>query len=185
MPPSPRGQEHVSEFPAVQIRERSAEIIQLLPNCQRHSATDRHQSHEPLIVPSGFEIQRLPLEVESFAFSIMQTIARSWSQKGNHHTNETTDIGDAGGLSSKIGAWEAMTSSSIQYPETRNSYYLPGDFSWPVECTTSTDRKNLLQNVRNQWYLFEMPLAAWHQRLGEVDGQAPSTSRTEFMAKDQ
>ena len=99
MPPSPRGQEHVSEFPAVQIRE-SAEIIQLLPNCQRHSASDRHQSHEPLIVPSGFEIQRLPLEVESFAFSIMQTIARSWSQKGNHHTNETTDIGDAGGLSS-------------------------------------------------------------------------------------
>ena len=138
------------------------------------------------IVPSGFRIRGLPTEIESFTFSILQIIARSWRPKEKRPTREETDIGDAGQRSSGTGGWE-MTLSSIQYPETTSGQYWLEDSSCRVACSTSTDRVRLLQNVRSQWYqrLFEMPLAAWHRRLGTVDGRAPSTSRSESMVRDR
>ena len=149
--------------------------------------TNRILIHHSQIVPIGFKIQRLPPEIESFAFSTLLTIGISWSRKGSHLTKETTDTGDGGELLSRIGDW-ATTPSSIQYPATKKDYYWLEDSSCHVERSTSTpDRANLLRSVRNQWYrrLFEMPLAAWHRRLGNVDGQAPSTSRSESMVKDR
>ena len=148
--------------------------------------THRILNHHSQIVPSGFEIQKLPQEVESFAFSMMLTIAKSWSQKESPPTSEMTGTGEDGERSSEIGVW-AKTRSSIRYPETKSEYYWLEDSSCRVVCSTSIDRASLLQSVRNQWYrrLFEMPLAAWHRRSGNVDGRAPSTSRSESMAKDR
>ena len=148
--------------------------------------TARILKYHSQIVPSGFEIRRLPPEIESFAFSVMQTTARSWSQDKSRQMSETIVIGEDGSSSSGIGDWE-KTPSSIRYPETKSESCWQRDLSCHVEPTTSTSRAELLQSVRNQWYrrLFEMPLAAWHRRSGNVDGQAPSTSRTESMVKDR
>jgi hypothetical protein len=175
-----------------------SDLLSFEGNCRQHTnpltsdcppndiLTHRILNYHSQIVPDGFRIQSLPPKVESFAFSIMRTIARSWSPKEKHPTKETIDTGDAGDPSLKIGDWETML-SSIRYQETGNSSCWQKDSLCHVECSTSTDRANLLQNVRNQWYrrLFEMPLAAWHRRSGNVDGQAPSTSRMESMVKDR
>jgi len=148
--------------------------------------TKRILLYHSQIVPSGFKVQILPPEIESFALSILQTIGRSWSLKESRHMNGTTDTGDDGKPSSEIGGWEA-TPFSIRYQATAKEPFWLEDSSCHVEHSTSTDKARLLQSVRNQWYrrLFEMPLAAWHRRLGNVAGRAPSTSRSESMAKDR
>ena len=148
--------------------------------------TQRILIHHSQIVPDGFKIRRLPSEVELFALSTMQIIARSWSQESSHPTKETTDIGEDGKNSSG-GAGLGMTLSSIRYQEEKNASSWPEASSCCAEYSTSTDRADLLQSVRNQWYrrLCEMPLAAWHRRLGGPIGRAPSTSRTESMVKDR
>ena len=148
--------------------------------------TNRILLYHSQIIPSGFKIQMLPLEIESFARSVLQIIGTSWSQKESPLTKETTGTGGDGASSSKIGGWETIP-SSIRYPTTTNGCCWPVDSLCYVERSTSTDRENLLQSVRNQWYrrLFEMPLAAWHRRLGNVAGEAPSTSRSESMVKDR
>ena len=159
----------------------------LTEDCPPNDAlTHRILNHHSQIVPSGFKIQRLPREVESFAFSMMLTIAKSWSPKENRPTSGTTGTGGDGELSSEIGGWAEMP-SSIRYPESMSEYYWLEDSSCHAVYSTSIDRARLLQSVRNQWYrrLFEMPLAAWHRRSGNVDGRAPSTSRSESMAKDR
>ena len=148
--------------------------------------TQRILKFHSQIVPSGFEIRGLPTEVELFAFLILQTIAKSWRPEAKPQTRGETDTGDVGSPSLKAGGWE-MTLSSIHYPETANGHYWQGDLSCRVDCSTSTDRVRLLQSVRSQWYqrLCEMPLAAWHRRLGNVDGRAPSTSRSESLVRDR
>ena len=148
--------------------------------------TKRILLYHSQIVPSGFKVRTLPPKIESFALSILRTIGKSWSRKGSPRTNGTTDTGDDGGPSSETGGWEA-TSYSIRYPATSKDHYWLEDSSCHVVHSTSTDRERLLQSVRSQWYrrLFEMPLAAWHRRLGNVAGRAPSTSRSESMVRDR
>jgi hypothetical protein len=148
--------------------------------------TQRILTYHSQIVPAGFKIRRLPHEIEWFALSTMQTIAKSWSQEASHPMNGTTGTGGDGESSPRVADW-GMTTSSIRYPEEESVSSWPEVSSCRVECSTSTDRANLLQSVRNQWYrrLCEMPLAAWHRRSGAPSGQAPSTSRTESMVKDR
>jgi len=148
--------------------------------------TKRILLYHSQIVPSGFKVRALPPEIESFALSMLRTIGKSWSRKESPRTNGTIDTGDDGRSSSETGGWEA-TSTSIRYPATSKDHYWLEDSSCHVVRSTSTDRERLLQSVRNQWYrrLFEMPLAAWHRRLGNVAGRAPSTSRSESMVKDR
>ena len=159
----------------------------LTEDCPPNDAlTRRILNYHSQIVPSGFEIRKLPQEVESFAFSMMLTIAKSWIPKESLPTSGATGIGGDGELLSEIGVW-AKTPSSILYPDSKSEYFWLEDSSCRVAASTSIDRERLLQSVRNQWYrrLFEMPLAAWHRRSGNVDGRAPSTSRSESMAKDR
>ena len=148
--------------------------------------TQRILTHHSQIVPVGFKIRRLPHEVELFALQTMQIISNSWSQGSSHHTKGTTGIGEDGLSSSEVADW-GMTPSSIRYQEETSVSSWPEVSLCCVDRSTSTDREKLLQNVRNQWYrrLCEMPLAAWHRRLGSPIGQAPSTSRTESMVKDR
>ena len=148
--------------------------------------TQRILTHHSQIVPAGFEIRRLPHEIEWFALQTMQTISKSWSQGSSHPTKGTTGIGGDGLSSSEAADWE-MISSSIRYQEETSVSSWPEVSSCRVERSTSTDREELLQSVRNQWYrrLCEMPLAAWHRRLGSPIGRAPSTSRTESLVKDR
>jgi hypothetical protein len=144
-----------------------------------------HQFHHQ-IIPSGFDIQPLPTEIESFVLSTMQIIARSWSRGQSHPTSELTDIGGDGSTSQTSGDW-GVTPGSIQYPRTANDCSWEGASSCTAEHTTLTERVELIQSVRNRWYrrLLEMPLAAWHRRSGNVEGRAPSMSRTESMVEDR
>ena len=148
--------------------------------------TQRILTHHSQIVPAGFRIRRLPSEIELFALSTMRIIAKSWSQGSSPPTKEATGIGDDGQSSSEDADW-GVTLSSIRYQEETNASSWPEVSSCCAEYSTSTNREDLLQSVRNQWYrrLCEMPLAAWHRRLGGPIGRAPSTSRTESMVKDR
>ncbi len=148
--------------------------------------TERIHKFHSQIIPSGFEIRLLPSSIESFVVSTLRTIAKSWTQRARQPTRGETDIGDGGKSSSGIGDWDP-TPTSIRYPTTRReSSWLEGS-SCDTVPSTSTQRAELLQSVRNPWYrrLFEMPLAAWHRRSGNVAGSAPSTSRTESMTQDR
>ena len=148
--------------------------------------TQRILTHHSQIVPVGFEIRRLPHEIEWFALQTMRIISRSWSQGPSPPTKGMTGIGEDGSSSSEAVDW-GITLSSIRYQEETSVSSWPEVSLCRVECSTSTDRAELLQSVRNQWYrrLCEMPLAAWHRRLGGPIGRAPSTSRTESMVKDR
>jgi len=148
--------------------------------------TDRVHKFYSQIIPRGFKIRHLPDEIESFALSAMRLAARSWTRKGNQPTKKTTGIGGDGEVSCENGGW-GMTHSSIRFPATRS------DCSWPegmcpiTAPINSTHREKLLQSVRGPWYrrLFETPLAVWQRRSGNVEGPAPSTSRSESMMQDR
>jgi hypothetical protein len=148
--------------------------------------TQRIHRYHSQIIPVGFSIQTLPAEIESFALSMMQIIARSWNPEPNLQTRGSIDIGGGGNVSPASGDW-GVTIGSIRYPMTGSDCCWVEDSSPTVERTTSTGRAELLQSVRNGWFrrLFEMPLAAWHRRSGNVEGVAPSTSRTESLAEDR
>ena len=148
--------------------------------------TQRIHTYHSQIIPSGFEIRPLPHEIESFALSVMRIAAKSWTRKEKQPMSEATDIYADGKPSLSIGVWDP-TPGSIRYPMTRNDCSWQGDLSCDTGPSTSTHRVVLLRSVRDPWYrrLFEMPLAAWHRRSGNVDGPAPSTSRTESMIQDR
>ena len=144
-----------------------------------------HQIHYQ-IIPDGFDIQPLPAEIESFVLSTMLIIARSWSRGQSRQMNELTSTGGDGLPSQESGDW-GVTRGSIQYPRTASDCSWEGVLSCTAKPTTLTERVELIQSVRNRWYrrLLEMPLAAWHRRSGNVEGRAPSTSRTESMVEDR
>jgi hypothetical protein len=148
--------------------------------------TQRIHFYHSQVVPVGFEIRPLPTEVESFVTSILQTLAKSWMGKEKPPTKEGTCTGAAGNALWKAGGSEE-TPSSTRYPRTENGSCSHEVSSCVTDCSSSTSRADLLKSVRSQWYrrLFEMPLAAWHRRSGNVDGPAPSTSRTESMTQDR
>jgi hypothetical protein len=148
--------------------------------------TQRIHRYHSQVVPVGFAIRPLPAEVESFVISILQTLVRSWTGKEKRPTKEGTCTGDAGKSSSRTGGSD-QTLSSTKYPMTGNGSCSREVSSCVTDCSSSTNRAELLKSVRDQWYrrLFEMPLAAWHRRSGNVDGPAPSTSRTESMTRDR
>jgi hypothetical protein len=136
------------------------------------------------VVPSGFQIRRLPDEIESFALSAMQLIASSWTQKAKRHSKKLTGVGEDGNVSSASGEW-LTTPSLIRFPATKNECSWQEAMCPTIAPLTSTHREKLLQSVRSPWYqrLFETPLAVWHRRSGNVEGPAPSTSRTESMKR--
>jgi len=144
--------------------------------------TRRLRLYHSKLIPDGFRIHQLPDEIESFALSVLQTAARSWTQKEKLRTKSKTGTGGDGRPSSTIGDWE-MTSSSIRYPQQASDCCWREVSSCNIERATSTERASLLHSVRSQWYhrLFAMPLAMWLRRSGNVTGPAPSTSRTESM----
>ena len=148
--------------------------------------TDRIHEFCSQVVPDGFQIRRLPEDIESFALSVMQLAARSWIQKARLPSRKGTGIGGDGSASSRSGEWSA-TPSSIRYPVQRKDYSWQEGTYPTTDPLTSTHRERLLQSVRNPWYrrLFETPLAVWHRRSGNVEGPAPSTSRTESMRQDR
>jgi hypothetical protein len=148
--------------------------------------TQRIHFYHSQVVPVGFEIRPLPTEVESFVTSTLQTLAKSWMGKEKQPTKEGTCTGAAGNALSSAGGSEE-TLSSTRYPRTENGSCSHEVSSCVTDCSSSTSRADLLKSVRSQWYrrLFEMPLAAWHRRSGNVDGPAPSTSRTESMTQDR
>ena len=134
-----------------------------------------HEFHSQ-IVPVGFEIHQLPNEIESFVVLVMQIVAKSWRLE-KPPMNDDIGTGDNGVVTCSTQEW-TTTPSLIRYPTTERDYSWQEDLSCTVEPSTFTDKVELLQSVRDQWYhrLFEMPLA--------VEGQAPSTSRTESMMRD-
>ena len=144
-----------------------------------------HQFHHQ-IIPDGFNIQPLPIDIEYFVLSTMRIIARSWSREQSLRTSGSTGTGDDGFHLQENGDW-GVTLCSIQYPRTASDCSWEGVSSCTAETTTLTEKVELIQSVRNKWYrrLLEMPLAAWHRRSGNVGGRAPSTSRTESMAVDR
>jgi hypothetical protein len=148
--------------------------------------TQRIHTIHSQIIPSGFEIRQLPQEIESFALSVMRIAAKSWIQKEKQLSSEVTDTCAGGKPSSWTGVWDP-TPGSIRYPMTKSDCSWQGDLSCDTEPSTSMHRVVLLRSVRDPWYrrLFGMPLAAWHRRSGNVDGPAPSTSRTESMIQDR
>ena len=148
--------------------------------------TQRVHIYHSQIIPSGFEIRPLPPKIESFALSVMRIAAKSWIRKEKQLSSEVTDICAGGEPSSSTGVWDP-TPGSIRYPTTKSDCSWQGDLSCDTEPSTSTHRVVLLRSVRDPWYrrLFGMPLAAWHRRSGNVDGPAPSTSRTESMIQDR
>jgi hypothetical protein len=144
--------------------------------------TDRVHKFYSQVVPSGFQIHHLPDEIESFALSVMQIVAKSWTQKGKQRSRRTTGLGGDGNASLVSGEW-STTPSSIRFPARKSDCSWQEDLCPTIEPLTSTHRAKLLQSVRSPWYrrLFETPLAVWHRRSGNVEGPAPSTSRTESM----
>jgi len=144
--------------------------------------TERVHQFYSQVVPSGFQIRRLPDEIESFALSAMQLVANSWIRKAKQPSRKMTGTGGDGCASSASGEW-STTPSSIRFPATRSDCSWQGGMCPTIAPLTSTHREKLLQSVRNPWYrrLFETPLAVWHRRSGNVEGPAPSTSRTESM----
>jgi hypothetical protein len=164
-----------------------AKVEPLTSDCPPNNVlTSRIHKFHSQIIPLGFEIHQLPREIESFAVSAMQIIARSWSPERKPPTSGGIDIGEGGVPSYRIPGWE-MTPSSIRYPTTeKDSSWLEGSCCI-TEPSTLTDKVELVQSVRDPWYrrLFETPLAVWHRRSGNVEGPAPSTSRTESMTQDR
>jgi hypothetical protein len=144
-----------------------------------------HNCHSQ-VVPIGFRIRPIPSDVESFVISILQMLVRSWTPRGKRHIKKETCIGEGGGSSSSAGGL-GETPSSIRYRPTSSDSSSPEGSLFVSGCSNSTPRVNLLRSVRSQWYrrLFETPLAAWHRRSGNVEGPAPSTSRTESMTQDR
>ena len=167
--------------------DRGETINPLTKDCPPNDVlTNRlHSSHSQLI-PTGFQIQQLPEEIESFVLSSMQIISKSWDQKGRQHSKRGTGTGGDGALSSTNGGWEA-TPTSIRYPVSKKDFSSQEGSSPTIASITSTRKVKLLRSVRGQWYreLFSMPLALWHRRSGNVEGAAPSTSRTESMLRDR
>jgi hypothetical protein len=140
----------------------------------------------PQVVPAGFRIRPIPGEVESFVISILQMLVKSWTPKERHPTSEVTCTGDDGESSSRAGGL-GMIPSSMKYRQTSSGSCWHEVSLCVTDYLSSTPREDLLGSVRSQWYrrLFETPLAAWHRRSGNVEGPAPSTSRTESMTQDR
>jgi len=148
--------------------------------------TSRFHRYYSQVIPIGFQILPLPEEIESFAYSVLQIMLKSWSREGKRQTRRQTDSGDVGEDSWRIGG-SGATVSLMKYPEIAKDSYWQEGLSSQSDIPTSISRAELLADVRDQWYqrLFAMPLAAWHRCLGNVEGPAPSTSRTESMAQDR
>jgi hypothetical protein len=168
--------------------EGTSKVEPLTVDCPPNNVltTRIHEFHSQ-IIPVGFEIHQLPNEIESFVVSVMQIVAKSWRpEKKPPTSNEIGTGGDDGVVICSTQEW-TTTPSSIWYPTTERDYSWQEDLSCTVEPSTLTDKVELLQSVQDPWYhlLFEMPLAAWHRRSGNVEGPAPSTSRTESMMQDQ
>ena len=140
----------------------------------------------PQVVPAGFRIRPIPNDVESFVTSILQMLVKSWTPREKPHTREETCTGDDGGSSLSAGGLGKIP-SSMKYRQTSSDSCLHEVSLCVTDCSSSTPRGELLASVRSQWYrrLFETPLAAWHRRSGNVEGPAPSTSRTESMTQDR
>jgi len=140
-----------------------------------------HQSF-PQEIPSGFRIQHLPSEIEQFAVSVLRILSKSWKGKPKRRWSAGIGHGGDGEASSKKEGWEP-TLTSIRYPTTKKESSWQGASWRGTDQPNSTAMGDLLDSVRSRWYhrLFGIPLAMWHRRSGNVEGPAPSTSRTETM----
>ena len=177
----------VADILSFEGRVRGGKTDPLTEDCPPNDVlTNRFHSYHSQVIPHGFKIHQLPDEIESFVSSTMRIVARSWTQKGKRQTKDGIGTGGGGEHSCKSGEWEA-TSSLMRYPTSQRSCSWREDLSSIIERSTSTQRGELLRNVRSRWYqqLYETPLAMWHRRSGNVEGPAPSTSRTESMTQDR
>ena len=146
--------------------------------------TERVHKFYSQVVPSGFQILHLPDEIESFALSVMQLAAKSWTQKAKRPSKKATGTGGDGNASSVSGEWLA-TPSSIRFAAQRKDCSWQGDTCPIIDPLPSTHREKLLQSVRNPWYrrLFETPLAVWHRRSGNVEGPHRRGGKNTFSDK--
>jgi hypothetical protein len=101
-------------------------------------------------IPENFKISPLPSDITSWVLSILQTAASSLTAELKEATNQKTEPGDAGSASAPKPE-EAMTLSSISYPQTDKSFSsgpsLPV-FEWP---DGKREAESLKASVKSQW----------------------------------
>jgi hypothetical protein len=138
--------------------------------------TQRFHLFLPQLIPHDFKIYHLPDEIISFVYQVLRTLEESWIPSRRNHTPKRIELGPGGNNSSEgSGCW---TPSDLEYPPT-NSNFSGNASSLSSEMPASTERVELLRNVRSLWWrrLSVTPSAIWLRRFGQINGGAPSTSR--------
>jgi len=140
--------------------------------------TKRFHLYYAAQIPKNFEIYQLPSEILSWVSSVLQTAASSLMAELKKVTSPTTVPGDAGSAS-VLQPVEAMTPSSLNYPQSDANFSSDPSLSVLGQHNGSKDAAKLQESVRNQWQqaLCAKPQATWLRRLGTISGRVPCTSR--------
>ena len=142
--------------------------------------THRIVSKFPQLVPKGFKICQLPLDVLSFAQEAVRMLELSFIREQKAQTKKLTDTGEDGKVSATI-TWTELTPALKEYPQKNNgSLYGPSlNFT---ELPNLISQEALLESIGNRWRerLLERPSALWVRRTSTVSGEVPFTDREIF-----
>lgn len=150
----------------------------LVPDSPSDSVlTQRFHSHIPQLIPKGFDISPLPIEISSFVIQTLQTIESSWILNRKRPTRRMTESGDDVSHSVlKLGS--TLTLSSLSYSIKKPSI-LPDPFSPSADWLIGARWEPFLAKVRAPWFqqLCKMLQSIWLQRSGVTSNRVPFTSR--------
>ena len=141
-------------------------------------ATHRILSSFPQLVPLGFRVCHLPIEIHSFACQAMQIFESSLTAKQKGETRFTTESGGDGNVTAKT-SWSGKTLALMEFPQRRRTLsYAPSLKFTGNPLLLSKER--LLESVANQWEenTSKKSSALWARRCGTVTNGVPFTETT-------
>ena len=140
--------------------------------------TNRIVSHYSQLVPIGFEISQLPLEIKSFACSAMEIFESSLTQKRKEGPNPTIESGEDGNASARITS-ESRIQTLMEYPQRRSTSSREHSSSCIGNPISALEQEELLENVRSRWSeaLSKKSHALWVRRCGTISNSVPFTRK--------
>jgi hypothetical protein len=142
--------------------------------------TQRFHLYYSAQIPKSFRISQLPSEISSWVLSILRIASSSLTAGSKKATNPTIEPGDVGSASVPKQE-EALTLSSISYPQSDASFSSAPSLSAFERPNGNKEAEKLMESVKRQWSqaLCAKPQATWLRRLGTISNQVPCTSRAQ------
>jgi len=142
--------------------------------------TQRFHLYYAAQIPENFKISQLPSEISSWVLSVLQIAASYLTAELKTATNRTTEPGGAGSASAPKQE-EALTLSSLSYPQSDANFSSDPSLSAFVQHNGRKEAEQLKESVKSQWSqaLCAKPQATWLRRLGTISNRVPCTSRAQ------